>query len=225
MKPRNLIIALSMAAFLFPVMGQAGTQANLATDCVTRPVADFLTAQGTQSTFFPPVPDYVGWADGPPVTFALVDYAGVADAYVQGQPGFGSWQPWTLVESSSSMLECLLPGGKAEIRLHLVSDNAMGFAQSIAALTDNGFNFLNTPTIFGEKVQGAQGKLAFGSATLSTTFTIPAPGAPLPDYLVVLSQMDRSGKLMYGPVTLDFTSATQGPPSDPPLLKSASGGR
>lgn len=160
------------------------------------------------------MPDYVGWTDGSFTTFALVDYAGVADAYVQGQPGYGNWQPWMLDSENSSVLECPLPDGKAEIRVHLSSDNAMGFAQSIDALTTSGFDFLNTPTIFGDKVQGVPGKWAFGSADLKTTFTIPAlGGAALPDYYAVINERNNTGKLTYGPVTLDFQSAIQEPAS------------
>jgi hypothetical protein len=49
-----------------------------------RPLSDFLTAQGSTDPgiFFPPVPDYVGWSDNPFTTFCLVDYAGLADAYL-----------------------------------------------------------------------------------------------------------------------------------------------
>jgi hypothetical protein len=152
-------------------------------------------------------------------TFALVDYAGVADAYVRGQPGGGNWQPWTVVQTDSGILECALPSGRAEIRVRLKSENAMGFAQSVAALIENNFDFLNTPTVFGDKVQGVPGKWAFGSAELWTTFTISEPGAPLPDFYNVVNQQEPNGKLTYGPVTLNVHSETQGPTSDPRCLK------
>jgi hypothetical protein len=203
---------------VFPLASQAGTQSDIA-NCALRSIDDFLDAQGTQSSFFPPVPDYVGWAGADFVNFALVDYAGVADTYVQGLPGGGNWQPWTLVESESSVSQCSLPDGRAEISVHLVSKNAMAFAQSIAALIENGFDFLNTPTIFGDKVQGVPGNWAFGSAKLWTTFTISEPGAPLPDLLDVINAQNPNGKLTYGPVTLDIQSATQGPPNDSRCLR------
>jgi len=212
-------VVVSLMALGLPLVGQAATQSGMETCTIrTDGVDEFLAAQGTQSTFFPPVPDYVGWAGGDFETFALVDYAGVADAYVQEQSGFGRWQPWTLI--SGSVLECPLPGGRAEIRVHLSSDNAMGFAQSIADLINNDFVFLYTSTTFGDKVQGTPGQWAFGSANLSTTFTISAAGAPLPDWYNVINETDpTTGKLTYGPVTLDIQSATQGPRSDPRCLR------
>ena len=203
---------------LFPLTGQTETQVTMI-NCTSRQISEFLNAQGTQSTFFPPVPDYVGWADGGFITFALVDYAGVADAYVQAQPGGGNWRPWMLDSANSSVMECPLPSGRAEIRVHLSSNNAMGFAQSIDALVASGFDFLNTPTIFGDKVQGVPGKWAFGSADLNTTFTISGPGQTLPDFFSVINETGKNGKLRYGPVTLDIRSATQGPASDPRCLR------
>jgi hypothetical protein len=53
----------------------------------TETCSDFLSAQGTTSRFFPPVPDYVGWTDNPFTTFGLVDYAGLADKYYPGGDG------------------------------------------------------------------------------------------------------------------------------------------
>jgi hypothetical protein len=167
--------------------------------------------------FFPPVPDMVAWTDLEFTDFALVDYAGVADAYVKGQPGFGSWQPWTLVDGS--VLECPLPNGSTMIKVHLSSENALGFAQSIDALIDSELDFLNTPTTFGGKVQDVPSTWAFGSSELKTTFVISAPGAPLPDFFDVINGTDINGKLTYRPVTLDFQSATQGRPNDPSCLK------
>jgi hypothetical protein len=212
---KKTIIA-SLIVLGLPLAGQAATQSDMK-NCGPRPISDFLDAQGTQSTFFPPVPDYVGWANGALDTFALVDYAGVADTYVQGQRGFGNWLPWTVVDGS--LLECPLPNGSAEIRVHLSSDNAMGFAQSIEDLINNDFDFLNTPTIFGDKVQAVAGYWAFGSADLSTTFTISAPGVPLPDWYNVINAQEPNGKLTYGPVTLDIQSVTQGPLRDPRCLR------
>ena len=218
MNSKKLTIALGFVGLMFPFVGQAGTQNDIE-NCTPRPVSDFLDAQGTESTFFPPVPDYAGWAGADFATFALVDYAGVADAYVQGQPGYGSWERWTYDSHESSVLECLLRNGRAEITVHLKSENAMGFAQSIAALTDNEFDFFVTPTIFGDKVQATPGKWAFGWSELTTTFTIAAPGSDLPDWLSVVNDQEPSGKLTYSPVTLEMRSETQGPPGDPGCLR------
>ena len=212
---------------LVPLTGQSGTQADLDNNCVNRPISDFLEAQGKANNppqFFPPVPDYAGWTGTAPTfeNFALVDYAGLADRHVQDQGGHPIWQSWTLLEDESYVKECSLDVG-AEIRVHLVSENAMGLAQPLAEIIANfenndPFPFLNARTIFGSKVEGVPGqgnwsvpgKWAFGSANLWTTFTIPASGVALPDLLDVISSTDNNDKLTYGPVTLDFHSATQG---------------
>jgi hypothetical protein len=73
----TLVVAVLLTA-LFPMFGQAGqidqTCLLVGENCTTRPLSDFLNAQGSSSSFFPPVKDYVGWTDGNFTTFALVDY-------------------------------------------------------------------------------------------------------------------------------------------------------
>jgi hypothetical protein len=167
-----------------------------------RPLSDFLDAQGTSSTFFPPVADYVGWADGDFITFALVDYAGLANDFIVAEGGedLGT-------RSTGRVLECALPDGTARISVVLNTRKALGFAQSIQDLIDNDFDFAGTPTIFGNKaVDVADGAdPAVGPARLRTSFVIEAPGADLPDWLDVINDPET-----YGPVTLDFRSTTVG---------------
>jgi hypothetical protein len=128
-------------------MGNAGPLVN-AEHCGTVPLSDFLNAQGTSTQFFPPVPDYVGWSDGAARTFALIDYAGLADEYIKGQTRLSLGTKVT-----GSIKACAFVGGKAQIRVALSTTQALGFAQSIKALRKNKFDFLNTPTIFGAKAQ------------------------------------------------------------------------
>jgi hypothetical protein len=171
----------------------------------TRPCSDFLKAQGTTSKFFPPVPDYVGWADKLFTTFGLVDYAGLAAEYINQQTG----------KSLGTKVTCLvteeaLTGGRAKIGVALSTTKALGFAQSIADLTANSFDFLNTPTIFGAKAQDVVvdgAKPALGPATLDVSFHIPQPGRPLPDLVDVL--VDHP--CVYRPVTVQFDSFTYAP--------------
>jgi hypothetical protein len=92
----------------------------------------------------------------------------------------------------------------------------MGFAQDIAAIIENGFDFAVTPTIFGNKaVDIADGQpAALGSAELYLSFHINAPGDPLPDFYDVVNATGTNNKLtndklIYGPVTLTFTSLTE----------------
>lgn len=222
MRAKLRFVVLSFVGFVFPLAGQAGTQNDLvkANDCEYLNVQEFLDAQGTQSSFFPPVPDYNGWTGTSPTfeNFALVDYAGLADKAVQDLGGHPKWQPWTLIEDESYVKRCSFSEDRDEIKVRLVSENAMGFAQSLQAIIDSidpdtGPDFLGTPTIFGSKVQGTPGKgkwsnpgkWAFGSAELYATFTIPVL-APLPDLVNVIGVEPEE----YSPVTLKFNSATQG---------------
>jgi hypothetical protein len=219
---RNVVIALAvLLAVLLPLRGEAGSL--VAQPCTTRPLSHFLTAQGTLNIppqFFPPVKDYVGWADAVdpetqlPTTFTLVDYAGLANEYLTAQTGYSLG-----TKVRGLVVECPRADGTAQIAVALFTTRALGFAQSIAALADNNFDFLNTPTLFGAKaVSGAEdpgtgvvdgADAAVGPVTLVTTFAIAAPGAPLPDFLDVVFN-----PAPYAPVTLHFSSTTFGRCSD-----------
>jgi hypothetical protein len=145
----------------------------------------------------------VGWTDGDLTTFALVDYAGLADAHLGGKLG---------TEVSGFVTECELSNGSARITVILLTKNALGFAQSVAAILEND-GFDTTATIFGNKTKDVMsvGAAALGTATLYTTFTISAPGAALPDFFDVLNETKGpSGKLKYAPITLIFESDTNG---------------
>jgi hypothetical protein len=108
--------------------------------------------------------------------------------------------------------------GSIQIKVDLYTTRALGFAQSIKALRQSGFDFLNTPTIFGAKAQDvvAGAAAAVGEAHLSTTFSI-AVNADLPDLVDVLV----NNTAQYAPVTVNFTSTTCGsyPDGSKSLLK------
>src|SRR5438445_8857618 len=73
-------------------LGMAGP-AVAAAQSGDRPLSDFLTAQGTSVTFWPPFPDYLGWANNPNIPsstgpsrqcrFAGIDYAGLSAQYLK----------------------------------------------------------------------------------------------------------------------------------------------
>jgi len=202
-----IVVALLSVLFLLTSGAQHAGEAGSpdAKHCTTRPLSDFLKAQGTLDNppqFFPPVKDYVGWADGNFITFALVDYAGLANEYIKARTGHSLGTRVTGV-----VVECRLADHRAQVTVVLSTTRALGFAESIQDLVNNNFDFLNTPTIFGAKAQEVVNGLeaAVGPATLITTFSIPAPGAALPDFLDVINNTGN-----YLPVQLDFTSATVG---------------
>src|SRR5687767_8006772 len=75
---------VATAALSGPRFGRAD-RAYAATQ---RPIADFVNAEGTTGIFVPPVADFIGWGSAaakPPVRFASVDYAELADTYLSGQ--------------------------------------------------------------------------------------------------------------------------------------------
>lgn len=228
---KSTLILTAMLAVLFPILGEAGPMGKygpleqagpllgqlVGRQCLsvkTRPLSDFLNAQGTLNDppqFFPPVKDYSGWADAVdpntqlPTTFALVDYAGIANKYIKAQTGHSLG-----TEMQGSVIECKLSNNTAKITVALFTTKALGFAQSIQALANNNFDFLITPTIFGAKakdvVNGADA--AVGPVTLLTTFIVQKDSNgkfPLPDFLDVVNNSAK-----YAPVTFNFTSITFG---------------
>ena len=86
MKIKNLLKVSALIVCMTPVAGYGGSPADLA-NCQTRPLSDFLDAQGSTVIFFPPVADMLAWVDLGFEYFALVDYAGLADDYVAFETG------------------------------------------------------------------------------------------------------------------------------------------
>src|SRR5262249_27682694 len=199
-----LLVVLCPGLGIAGPIGEAGSLVS--TTCIqvtTRPLADFVEAQGTTSRFFPPVKDMLGWSDGPFLDFGLVDYAGFANEYIKQRTGTSLG---TAV--SGTVTECARADGTALISVDLTTENALGFAQSIPALSANHFNFLQTPTTFGAKAQDvvAGAAPALGSVQFHTTFVIQQPGDPLPDIRIAF----QDNRPDVRPITLDFTSTTVG---------------
>jgi hypothetical protein len=194
----TLCLAILLAVLL-PPRGEAGPMDDalqlVDKHCLSvrgRPVSDFLNAQGTLNEppqFFPPVRDYVGWADGGFITFGLVDYAGLANEYIKAQTGHSLG-----TRTTGLVLECKLADDRSQIVVALLTTRALGFAQSIADLEASGFDFLNTPTIFGAKAQDvvAGAEAAVGPAVLLTTFSIARSRTPVgPCRISWTSSMNR----------------------------------
>jgi hypothetical protein len=161
-----------------------------------RPFGDFLAAQGTTSNFVPPVPDYLGSGDSGPVTFALVDYAGLANEWIKSQTG-GRHLRTTVY---GTLRERAASDGRAEVRVTMETRDALAWAFLIA---DADFDhdplpFLNTPLAFGARAQdvilGATPALA--RVSVEVTFMNSGLGAPMPD-LVQLSLATEPGQTPY----------------------------
>ena len=203
MRWKNTLKLFALIGFLLPFASQGGSLSDLSS-CEKRPLSDFLDAQGSTVLFFPPVADMLAWTDQVVEYFALVDYAGLADEYVESETGSSLGTRMT-----GRILECATDDGRAKISIVLNTRKALGFAQSVEALANNGFDFLNTPTIFGVKAQDVVDSgdaPALGPASLRATFFIEEPGAPLPDIRFVFQDNPEEAR----PLSIDFRSTTIG---------------
>lgn len=183
----------------------AGTETDtISTPVTQRPLADWLDAQGQSATFFSPVGDYVGWTDLGFTIFALVDYAGVAERDLKlANPKYRRSLGTNVI---GVVKEQVRPDGRALVTVDTWTINALGFAQSIAELETNNFNFLKTSTIFGNKaVDVANGQpAALGPVKMHVSFVIESPGDPLPDFVNV----PYDNICDYVPYEISFSSST-----------------
>ncbi|MBI3465662.1 MAG: twin-arginine translocation signal domain-containing protein [Planctomycetes bacterium] len=150
---------------------------------VQRPISDFVDAQGTTSFFHDPpgIPDYIGWSTplaDPPVLFGLVDYAGLANAFLSDLVGtdFGT-------TTEGNVTEQPLNSGNARVTVELHTKNALSWASELDFSLDNPFK--DSPLLFGyQAVEIADDPAlvpALGHSHLFLIFDITEPGAPLPD--------------------------------------------
>lgn len=193
---KSALVVLALLVFLFHILGEAAPMREAGPHVTTpplkvttppskvtfRPFSEFLDAQGTTSPlFFPPVLNYVGWSDDPgETTFALIDYAGLANDYLE------SLGVKLGTRVNGFVLQSEFADGRTQIAVAIFTTKALGFAQLLADIDKMGF--LNAPTIFGNKAQdvASGAKAAVGQSTFFVTFSISGPEAPLPDLVNVL---------------------------------------
>lgn len=170
---RIAVLLAGLAGMLSPT--DAAAQTN------ERSLDEFLAAQGTYDfgpygvPFLPPVPNFIGWTD-PQLGWAIsVDYAGLADATCGGIAG---------TTFRGEVKETPLPDGRALVSVELETANAITF------VTDG--SDPNDPVLFGEPWINDGGDCLFaeppalGESELKVSFTIPYPGAPLPDFYALV---------------------------------------
>jgi hypothetical protein len=184
-------------------LGSGGTHA-----AVTRPISDFVNAQGSTNGFLPPIPDFVGWTDDPPngcnsTQFASVDYAGVAAAWLvaSGGPSYGT-------TVGGSVTERPLADGRADVTVVLTTSNAITWVEALPPI-----DFANDPPTFGYKANAllANPSLqpALSTSLLQVEFTNTGMGAALPDIVTafILGEALPGQSLL----TLSFRSSGSGP--------------
>jgi hypothetical protein len=179
----SLVTSLALAVVMVP---QSGAQASTAST-TTRPIADFVKAQGTFCisdgvggcvVFVPPVGNFPAFTDPFSNRAVSVDYAGLADRAIRqvthGAISFGTTTSGTITERP-------LADGTAKVDVLLRTTNALTWVIGCAPLLV--CDFAGGPLLFGHRVpeiaQGADA--ALGSTLLHVRFINTAPGAPLPD--------------------------------------------
>jgi hypothetical protein len=176
---RGLAVVVSLMIGLLGLAPSAFGQGKTS----QRSIQDFLGAQGTFClpdgvggcvVFLPPVDNFVGWGDPKNGNLASVDYAGLANRWIETASG-GTRSLGTTF--AGIVLERLLADGRVEVTVTLRTENALIFV----AQTD----FATGPLVFGhrapEVLAGASPVLAH--TTFHISFTNTAPGAPLPDLM------------------------------------------
>lgn len=204
-------------ALLGLTVGFLAASGNAAAQTTQRPLEDFLAAQGTNCVklhgggkgncylFVRPDPNFLGWntdTDLSPVRFAGVDYAGLAYKFSP----FGSQAP----SITGSVTERVLADGRAEVTVLLQTKNANVWVIELDLAGDVFKQIDERPTLFGHRPRDVRtgSAQALADSNLQAVFTIPYPGAPLPDLLQVNGTPDMkflaftaSGK---GPLTAEF---------------------
>ncbi len=117
-------------------------------------IADFLGAQGSETTFVPPQPDQFGWLPAAPpqtvpptlVPFALMDYCGFADGenLLNGILG---------TTTAGSVTERTLADGSTQVNVVLHTKRALAWAINIDYWTGPPDQFNANPLLFGYRVQ------------------------------------------------------------------------
>eukprot|EP01083_Nonionella_stella_P221374 790949_1 len=109
---------------------------------------DFVASQGSQisETRLPPIPDYIGWGNGPQTLTGMVDYLGIANDWIEEQDigiSFG-----TKVSVECNVIN--MNKSKVRIKLKINTKNAHAFA-----FKDEYFDgdWMTPPTIFGSRAQ------------------------------------------------------------------------
>ena len=150
------------------------------------PLSAFLDAQGTQSIFIPPVPDYWGWTAPPPGVktpaasyvggnSASCDYAGLANEWLvtNGGPDLGTTY-------SGSVTQRALDDGRILVHVELHTKNALTFGLRIVAAPFG--DFATDPLIFGARAQDVLAGATPGIGECHASFAWKQSAGPLIDY-------------------------------------------
>ncbi len=186
-------VALSLIA-----AAAIGTNAAAAGPVQQRPIEDFVMAQGSLNPFA-----ILAWTDPEEQLFTVFDYAGTLDAFFTlltgGAVSFGT-------EMTGSVTERALPDGRALVHVRLKTTNAWSFAVDFTFTFPDGVVFGQDPfnTLMGAEPNG------LGTSHLHLRFINTAPGAPLPDLLLLLMAPEPGQQLLFA----QFVATAEGPLDD-----------
>lgn len=174
------LLVAAIAALMFGATVLAGGPAT------HLPLSAFLSTQGSQSIFIPPVPDYWGWTAPPPGVktpassyvggnSASCDYAGLANEWLieNGYPDLGT-------SFSGSVTTRPLSDGRILVHVELHTANALTFGMRITA-PDFG-DFATDPLIFGARAQDVLAGATPGIGHCHASFAWKQSPGPLLDF-------------------------------------------
>lgn len=183
MNKRRITATTALSLVAAAVLSAAGA-AQAGPNATQRPIADFVSAQGTHCLddggggcilFIPPVPNYMGFSDPARGWCGTADYAGVANTWITAASGgtisFGTQISGTVTEKPRA-------DGRAEVTVRLQTRNALVW------VIDGCDDFATNPLLFGNRAQdvlSASAQPALGDVSLQVRFVNTAPGAALPD--------------------------------------------
>lgn len=212
MSRRRAIVSTALVGtVLAAVLGVGVLGAAREPAAATRPIADFVDAQGTYCIddgnggcflFVPPVANFFAWTDPKRNLSVSIDYAGLVDRYLAsiGAPLLGTTTDGTVVERP-------LRDGRAEVTVTLHTRNALTW---VIAGEDNTYDYANAPTLLGARItevlQDGQAP-ALGESLLQVKFINTAPGAPLPDLEQLLGDPAAGQE---GPSLISFRGRADG---------------
>jgi hypothetical protein len=169
----------AVAILLLGMTATSGGQGAAASANI-RPIEDFLNAQGQNLNGVPAPYNYVVWDDRESGLLLSLDYAGLANKWIEEQSG-GAISLGT--ETDGKVIERPLPDGRAEVTVLLHTRNALTWVAE--------YKPENLPPAppWGDLLFGhfpeqllAGADPALGESFLKWVFINDAPGAPLPAF-------------------------------------------
>lgn len=153
-----------------------------------RSITEFVDAQGTFCfpdgsggclLFVAPLENFLGWSSPTQSRSASIDYAGIANRWLEAESG-DALTLGTTFEGSVS--ERTLDDGRALVSVNLKTKNALAWAI-------DGYDYAGGPLLFGYRAADvlAGATPSLGSSHLTVDLILAHPGDPLPDLLQILA--------------------------------------